>query len=51
MRVGGGEFTADTREMREVLGGVPLSEPAVAQWLRAYIDENIQPMLQRSEIV
>ena len=51
VRVGGEEFTADTREMREVLGGVPLSEPAVAQWLRAYIDENIQPMLQRSEIV
>lgn len=43
---GGGEFCADTREMRAVLGGVPLSEPSVAQWIREFIEENTQPILE-----
>ena len=41
-----GEFCADTREMRAVLGGVPLSEPSVAQWIREFIEENTQPILE-----
>ena len=35
-----------TREMRAVLGGVPLSEPSVAQWIREFIEENTQPILE-----
>jgi len=35
-----GRFALDTREVRAVLGGVPLSEPDVALWLRDYIAEN-----------
>lgn len=34
-----GTFRFDTREIRELLGPVPLSEPEVAQWIRAYIAE------------
>ena len=46
VRAAGGEFCADTREMRAVLGGVPLSEPSVAQWIREFIEENTQPILE-----
>lgn len=46
-----GRFCADTREMRAVLGGVPLSEPGVVQWIREFIEENTQPILRRSNIV
>ena len=46
VRAAGGEFCADTREMRAVLGGVPLSEPSVAQWIREFIKENTQPILE-----
>ena len=51
VRAGGEEFCADTREMREVLDGVSFAEPAVAQWLREFIGENTQPILQRSNII
>ena len=33
-------FTLDTREFREVLGGVPFSEPEVSQYIREYLREN-----------
>lgn len=46
VRTARGEFCADTREMRAVLGGVPLSEPSVAQWIREFIEENTQPILE-----
>ena len=40
VRTPDGEFVADTRQLRGDFGGdVPLSEPAVAQWVREYIDE------------
>ena len=51
VRAGGGEFRADTREMRAVLDGVSFAEPAVAQWVRGFIEENTQPILQRSKII
>ena len=39
-RTGRGEFRFDTAEIRAVLGpDVPLSEPEVAQWMRAYVAE------------
>ncbi len=33
-------FELDTRQLREVLGDVPFSEPSIAQWLTEYIREN-----------
>jgi hypothetical protein len=35
----GDEFTLDTREVQQELGEVPLSHPAVREWLREYISE------------
>lgn len=43
----GGAFCADTREMREILGGVSLAEPEVALWLREYLAENIREILEK----
>lgn len=35
-----GGYTLDTRELREALGGeVPLNDPGVAAWIRAYLAE------------
>ena len=36
----GREFTLDTREMKEILGNVPLSSPEVPGFLKEYLDEN-----------
>lgn len=36
----GREFTLDTREMKEILGNVPLSSPEVSRFLKEYLDEN-----------
>lgn len=36
------EFIFDTAEIREILGDVPLSEPAVMQWMREFIEENTE---------
>lgn len=33
-------FTLDTREFKEVLDGVPLDEPEVSSYIRAFLDEN-----------
>lgn len=35
-------FTLDTREMREILEGVPLSEPSVALFIRDYVQQHMQ---------
>ena len=43
----GGAFCADTREMRDILGGVSLAEPEVALWLREYLAENIREILEK----
>lgn len=38
----GGSFTLDTRELREVLEGVPLDTPDVAEWIGQYLEEQTQ---------
>ena len=38
------EFVFDTAEIREILGDVPLSEPAVMQWMREFIEENTKAL-------
>jgi hypothetical protein len=38
-RVGEQEFTFDTAEIREELGGVPLTHPEVRRWLQGFIAE------------
>ena len=36
------EFTLQTPELKQILGDVPLSEPDVVEWTKAYIEEQIQ---------
>ena len=36
----GASFTLDTRQMREILGGVPLDEPEVSEYIKEYLEEN-----------
>lgn len=38
----GREFSADTREMRQMLGDVPLDTPEVVMWINGYIKEGIE---------
>ena len=38
--VDGREFTLDTREIKEILGDVPLDAYEVSQWLKDFITEN-----------
>ena len=40
-----GEMSFDTAQVREVLDGVPLTEPAVVQWMQSSIQEEIEPIL------
>ncbi|NCB62639.1 MAG: ATP-binding protein [Clostridia bacterium] len=40
-----GVFRFDTREIREILGPVPLSEPEVAQWMKEYIAEGEESVI------
>jgi len=42
----GQEAGFDTRTVREALGGVPLNEPEVAQWIRDAINEEFKPILE-----
>ena len=44
----GEEFRMDTRELRQILGDVPLSMPEVAVFLRDYLRENTENLLKRS---
>ena len=39
-----GEGAFDTRQVREVLAGVPLSEPAVVAWMKEALEEIINPI-------
>ncbi len=39
-----GECSFDTRVVREVLGGIPLNEPAVVSWMRDALIEEIEPI-------
>lgn len=38
------EFVLDTTELKGVLAGVPLSEPAVVQWIKEYLEENTKEL-------
>ncbi len=38
--VDGREFSLDTREIKEILGGVSLTEPEVLLWLKEFLNEN-----------
>lgn len=40
--VNGESFILDTREMREILGGVPFDVPEVSAYIREYLEENKQ---------
>ena len=48
VRSDGDTFTMDTRELRAILGDVPLSTPQVAVLLRSYLEENTENLLKRS---
>lgn len=39
-------FTLDTRSLKEILGGVPFSEPTISAWLRDYINENTKQITE-----
>ena len=39
-----GECAFDTREVRAVLGDLPLNEPAIAAWLQDALNEEINPI-------
>ena len=39
-----GEMVFDTRQVREVLDGVPLNEPEIVSWMDASIREEIEPI-------
>ncbi|MBQ7304663.1 MAG: sensor histidine kinase [Clostridia bacterium] len=39
-----GEGSFDTREVRAVLAGVPLNEPAVTAWMKEALEETINPI-------
>ncbi len=43
-RVNGQTFEVDTAELREALGGLPLSHPQVRAWLEDYLREGIQSL-------
>jgi len=43
-KVDGNGFTLDTREMREILQGVPLNEPEVQGYIAGFINENIDAL-------
>ncbi len=39
-------FTLDTRTLREILGGVPFSEPSITSWLREFMTENTKQLTE-----
>lgn len=46
--VDGRSFRLDTRELREILEGVPFSQPQVSAFIRSFLDEN-QEAVNRGE--
>lgn len=42
------EAVFDTRQLREVLGGVALNEPDIIAWMKESIDEEFKPILEVS---
>lgn len=45
-KVDGKEFTVDTRQLKEILGDVPLNEPSIAIWITQYINENTKQLME-----
>ena len=45
-KIDGREFTVDTRQLKEILGDVPLSEPGIAMWITQYINENTKQLME-----
>jgi anti-sigma regulatory factor (Ser/Thr protein kinase) len=42
--VDGVSFEMDTRELRDILGDVPLNDPDVMEWIGGYLKENLEPL-------
>ena len=40
------EFIFDTRQIKEILGDVPLNEPGITGWIKDYIDENTKQLTE-----
>ncbi len=38
------KFTVDTRQLKEILGDVPLNEPSIVSWITDYIKENTKQL-------
>ena len=45
-----GSFTLDTRELREVLEGVPLDTPDVVEWIEQFLEEQTQNICGGAEL-
>lgn len=41
-----GAMTFDTRQIREALGGLPLNEPEIAEWIHEALYEELTPILE-----
>ncbi|MBO5937468.1 MAG: ATP-binding protein [Clostridia bacterium] len=40
------QFTVDTRQLKEILGDVPLNEQSIAMWIQQYINENSKQLTE-----
>ncbi len=40
------QFTVDTRQLKEILGDVPLNEYSIAEWIKDYITENTKQLTE-----
>lgn len=47
-RIDASTFYFDTAEMRELLGGIPFTEPRVRRWLQDYITEGLKELREHS---
>ncbi len=44
--IDGREFCLDTRQVRQMLGGVALDEPDVLGWIRGYVQEGLDEIME-----
>ncbi len=47
--IDGREFILDTREIKEILGGVSLKEPEMVLWLKEFLNENEEGLISPLE--
>ena len=40
------KFTLDTRQLKEILGDVPLNEPSISNWIKDYINQNTNQLTE-----